>query len=195
MGAQVKPLTPAQKKLVEQNRGLARKFVNDLIRRSSKLACIREDLTQTAMLGIMRASQTRDPSIAKFSVHAWPWMRGFIALAYGRDPTAPVWIPNSDHAKRTNAQGPRGAMPFDHSEDRRTAEHRIMLAQLFDEMRREHGAPNTEKGRARRERDLDMVVRYFVHEQTLQEIGDVYGVSRENVRQRLANLLDIAEAA
>lgn len=188
----MKPLTPDQSAFVAQHLGLARKFVGDFIRRDKRLAAYKDDLIQTATLGLMRAAQTYDPSRCKFSVYAWPWMLAAMQKDGGRDFTAPVRIPWSGSARK--AKAPRGSMPLrrSHSPDP-TA--RIFLAQLIDEMRREQRSRNTEEGRRFRERNLEMLAYYVRDGETLEQIGQRYGVSREYVRLVLADLKDIAEAA
>lgn len=63
------PLTSDQKKLVEENLGLARWHVERLLRRYPARRRFRDDLVQEATLAMMAASRTFDPRIARFTTY------------------------------------------------------------------------------------------------------------------------------
>ena len=83
---QVEPLTSEQQKMVENNRGLVGKKVQENIKRGASEEQ-RQDLMQAGYEGLIEAAKTFDPNKGEFSTHAMYQIRAAIDKALGKPTT------------------------------------------------------------------------------------------------------------
>jgi RNA polymerase primary sigma factor len=150
--------------------------------------CDIDDLFQEGMFGLMRAAETYDPERGAFSTYAYQWIRQHVTRA-ASDKARVVRIPvHKLDSMRRCGERPRGAVSLDaplgdDSEmtrlDRLSADtepdsdycprlDRQRIAALLDSLP---------------ERDRDILRGRFWRNETLLEVGEPWGITRERARQ------------
>jgi RNA polymerase sigma factor (sigma-70 family) len=157
------------------------------------------DLFQAGWFGLRRAAERFDPGLGyKFSTYALPWIRHHVARTIAderRTVRLPVWF--QDQARLDGERLPLDALSLDAparasdpdstwldmlagsddpSAEAEAAQRRELVAAALAEL------PERLRG--------VLVSRFWGEEQTLQQIGDGLGLTRERVRQLEADALE-----
>lgn len=188
----MKPLSPAQAKIVADNIPLAKRFVHGLMQQHPRLNTSRDDFLQAAYFGLMRAAAGFKPDRGMaYSTYAVWCMRsetknhlrrmvGPVAIPFhdkveGMAKVYPVEIPQDDSLPQPAQIGPVGALAF---EDARDAA--AILAEFEDYVMKLYIQRSPPE---QRKRNLEIFRRYRFGEETFDAIGQDHGLTRERVRQ------------
>ena len=128
------PLSPAQKRLVSENTGIALKAVRDFLRAYSWHSYCEDDLVASAYEALCRAARMFDPTKAAFSTYAYTWCKTYITRTATRTHSAI----ESTHAVPGFKYQPhaRGEMPPESATHAPDPERSVAGARAYQEVRR-----------------------------------------------------------
>jgi len=161
-----------------------------------------DDLFQEGVLGLMRAAETFEPERGlRFSTFAMWWVRHHVGRAVmndGRTIHVPVYM--QDRCRQQDEEVPANTRSLDVVANRKDTRRQETLGDTMpsatespaDALLKEEVRALLDKARgalpAREARILHM---RFYQDKTYQAIGEVYGVSRERIRQLVVEGLQL----
>jgi RNA polymerase sigma factor (sigma-70 family) len=186
-------MSQRERAFVLANDGLPHAVVNAYLRKFPKYADLSDDLLQEARLAMVDAYRKYDAAKGKFGTYAWWWMLSRVR-DYVRQTVNPLACERYlDRGDMAEYQVPATTPAYDCVDAARIAER------VAGEMR----AMSEVNGGQRTERDLEVFFELrFAREPDeyrrnggLQDLGQRYGVSRQNVFQIMDRMQDFFEAA
>lgn len=193
----------ARDKMIVDNMRLAEFVVERIIKYNRNFGAFRDDMFQAACIGLIRAVDKYDPTIAKFSTYAYPWCH-VMAMKCAAECYNNVRVPNR---RREGGQDLNGNMSLDAmSQDNEIdewpvnngygqkwidlhkneydmeedVETRQVLRSFIDSL--PEFAESSSLNGKQWERDVDLVLARMGGA-TLEEAGRKHNISRERVRQ------------
>lgn len=168
-----RPLTPAERRQVEENLNLVYKIARMWVRRHASLEPHYDDLVQEGTFGLIKAVQGYDPTKAAFSTYAWRWIHDFVAIAGKRclnvtsRPKDAGFDFRAEMPEAWSTPAPLRTDPIDSAGNVREVVRKRLI----------------ESGES--ERHVDLFMRVNVDGETLRGAGARHGISRQRVNQIL----------